>query len=213
MTITSALRALVPGVLVPALMGHAGGWAVITIDDLPDYAIAGKPLTLTYTVRQHGRNLLSDLRGSIEASTGRQSTTGSVTSGAPGRYTARITLPDTGNWSITVRSGFGPSDVTLMPLTAVRVGGRLTTTVSETDRGRRLFIAKGCVTCHEQIDVGPRLDGKRFDVAYISRFLANPPDTASRRGQSPMPNLGLQPTEIAALVGYLNSDRRVSQRR
>lgn len=211
MVASNVLRVVVPGLLLPAVMGHAGGWAVITLDDLPEYAEAQKPLELTYTVRQHGHNPLLDLRGRIEATSGRLSTTGTVSTASTGRYVARITLPAAGEWSITLRSGFGASDVTLLPLTVVQPGASLTTPLADADRGRRLFVAKGCVTCHEQLAIGPRLEAKRFDVAYISGFLANPPTTPSK-GTSPMPKLGLQQREIASLVAFLNSDRQVSRR-
>ena len=211
MVASNVLRVLVPGLLLPAVMGHAGGWAVITLDDLPEYAEAQKPLELTYTVRQHGHSPLLDLRGRIEATSGRLSTTGTVSTASTGRYVARITLPAAGEWSITLRSGFHASDVTLLPLTVVQPGASLTTSLTDADRGRRLFVAKGCVTCHEQLAIGPRLEAKRFDVAYISGFLANPPTTPSK-GTSPMPKLGLQQREIASLVAFLNSDRQVSRR-
>ena len=203
------LHVLIPG-LLPTLMAHAGGWAVITVQDLPDYVEAGKPVDLSYMVRQHGHTPLDLLRGSIEATSGRLGATGTVTAGGKsGFYAASITLPSAGEWSITIRSGFGNSNITLVPLTAVEHGASLTRPLADTERGRRLFVAKGCVTCHEQIGVGPNLAGKRFDVAYISGFIANPPSTASRPGGSVMPNLGLQQREIASLVAYLNSDRQV----
>jgi cytochrome c2 len=194
-------------------MGHAGGWAVITVQDLPDYVETGKPVDLSYMVRQHGHTALDQLRGSVEATSGRLSATGKVSPGGkPGLYSASITLPSAGDWSITIRSGFGKSDVTLVPLTAIDHGNGLTRSLSDAERGRRLFVAKGCVTCHQQIEVGPNLDGKRFDVAYISGFIANPPSTPSKPGGSPMPNLGLRQREIASLVAYLNSDRQVGSR-
>src|SRR5215467_279784 len=40
----------------------AGGWAVITLNEFPEYAVAGKPVTLTFSVRQHGVTLLSNLQ-------------------------------------------------------------------------------------------------------------------------------------------------------
>ena len=208
-----ALRVLVPGLLLPTLMGHAGGWAVITVDDLPDYAEAGKPIQLGYMVRQHGHTPLDQLRGAVEATSGRLATRATVIpSGSPGRYSAALTLPSAGEWTITVKSGFGSSDITLLPITAVEHGASLTRRVTDLERGRRLFVAKGCVTCHEQIAVGPRLAGRRFDAAYISGFIANPPATPSQRGGTPMPNLGLRRNEIASIVTYLNSDRQVGSR-
>lgn len=213
MMASSALRILVPGLLLTTLMTHAGGWAVITVQDLPDYVEAGKRVDLSYMVRQHGHTPLDQLRGTIDATSGRLSATGTVVPGTkPGSYAASITLPSPGDWSITIRSGFGRSDITLLPLPAVEHGTALTRPVTDPERGRRLFVSKGCVTCHEQIEVGPKLDGKRFDVAYISGFLANPPSTPSRGGNTPMPNLGLQQREIASLVSFLNSDRQVTTR-
>src|SRR5205807_8660947 len=47
----------------------AGGCAIITLNDFPDYAIAGKPINLTFAVRQHGQTLLGGLRPTIRATT------------------------------------------------------------------------------------------------------------------------------------------------
>ena len=213
MIASNALRVLVPGLLLPVFMSHAGGWAVITVDQLPDYAEAGKPLALTYVVRQHGVEPLDELRGSIEATSGRLTAKGTVhPTGRAGRYVTSLALPSAGDWSITIRSGFGKSDVTLLPLTVVNAGASLTRTVSDVERGQHLFVAKGCVTCHVQIEVGPRLDGKRFDATYLAGWLANPTPTVRDPNKPTMPNLGLQQREIASLVAYLNSNRQVSGR-
>jgi hypothetical protein len=211
-TASKAMRVLVPGLLLPGLMAHAGGWAVITVDDLPDYVEAAKPVTLSFIVRQHGVTPLDQLTPIIRATSGRLTANGTVRPGGAGHYTASLTFPSAGDWSVTIRSGFGSSDVTLLPLPVVDHGSSLTRAVTDTDRGERLFVAKGCVTCHVQIAVGPRLDGKKFDVGYISGFLAKPPTTPREPNKSTMPNLGLQPREIASLVSYLNSDRQVSTR-
>ena len=213
MIASNALRVLVPGLLLPALMAHAGGWAVITVDDLPDYVEAAKPITLSFMVRQHGVTPLDQLDPTIEATSGRLTTTAKARpANGKGHYTASLTLPSAGDWSITIRSGFGKSDLTLLPLPVVIHGERLTRAVTDTERGQRLFAAKGCVTCHVQIGSGPNLDGKRFDVEYVSGFLAKPPTTPREPGKATMPNLGLQPREIASLVTYLNSNRQVTTR-
>ena len=39
-----------------------GGWAVVTVKDLPEYFVAGQQYTIEFQVRQHGRTLLSGLR-------------------------------------------------------------------------------------------------------------------------------------------------------
>ena len=208
---SNTLRVLVPGLLLPLLMGHAGGWAVITVDDLPDTVEAGKRVALIYTVRQHGVDLLDRLRGDIEATAGRQTARGTVTESKDrGRYIATLTLPTAGEWTVTIRSGFGNSNVTLLPITVVAPGASLTRTVSDSDRGEHLFVAKGCITCHVQIQVGPKLDGKRFDATYLAGYLANP--TPPQPGKPAMPNLGLEQREIASLVAYLNSGRQVGVR-
>lgn len=210
---TRALRVLVPGLLLPAFMTHAGGWAVITVDDLPDHAIAGQPLTLSFIVRQHGESPLADLSATVEAVSGRTSTKAKARPGtARGQYVASLDLPKAGNWQITIRSGFGKSDLTLLPLAVLDAGTVANRAVSDIDRGHRLFFAKGCVTCHVQIPLGPNLDGKRFEPTYLAGFLANPKRASRPAGQPEMPNLGLKQREIASLVAYLNSDRQLGAR-
>ena len=55
-----ALTAFVP-------IAYAGGWAIITLNEFPDYAVAGKTLNLSFFVRQHGVTLLPDLRPTVHA--------------------------------------------------------------------------------------------------------------------------------------------------
>ena len=44
-------------VLAVTLRLGAGGWAVVTLDTLPESAVASTPLRLSFTVRQHGQTL------------------------------------------------------------------------------------------------------------------------------------------------------------
>ena len=37
-----------------SLAASFGGWAVLTVENLPDQLIAGKPYNLTFSIRQHG---------------------------------------------------------------------------------------------------------------------------------------------------------------
>ncbi len=199
---------------------YAGGWAVVSVQDLPDYAVAGQPLTLTYTVRQHGNNLLSDLRGSVIARS-RDATIEVPAKAAPpaqpGTYSATLTLPNAGDWAVTIESGFGKSRVASIPMRALEAGTKPLPAMTPDERGRRLFVAKGCVTCHTHSDskaefgsdVAPELTGKKFAPSYLSEFLANPsikPPTKDMR----MPNLNLKRQEISALVAFINSDRKVA---
>jgi len=209
----SPLRGLASVAILSSVMSHAGGWAVITVDNLPDYAVAGKPVELTYTVRQHGHTPIDELRATVEARSGLSTVSVPARAVAKlGGYGARIVLPKPGEWTITIKSGFGNSNLTLLPMTVIAEGSGLVRTVSDEERGARLFTSKGCVTCHVQMRVGPSLDGKRFDAAYIARFLADPSIAPPLPNGATMPNLGLQQREIASLVTYLNSDRQVSAR-
>ncbi len=209
---TRALRALAPALLLPTFMAHAGGWAVITVDDLPDYAVVGKPLTLSFMVRQHGVSPIDGLSARVDAKTGGATTAARARPGTrSGHYTATLTPARAGSTTLTIRSGFGKSDLTLLPMTVVTAGTEPTLAVSEVDRGKRLYVAKGCVTCHVGAEIGPNLEGRRFDATYLAGFLAKP-RRISPSAPMEMPNLGLRQPEIASLVAFLNSDRQVSNR-
>ena len=206
-------------VLLPLLPHNAGGWAVVTVRELPDHAVAGQPLDLAYAVRQHGMTLVPGLRGRVVARAGAHEVSAAATPGArDGHYAARLTLPRAGEWTVTIHSGFGTSNATLLPLRVVDPGARALPALAESERGRHLFVAKGCVSCHTHagsgmsgIAVGPELTNLRFPADYLARFLADPsikPPTTGAR----MPDLELAQREIAALVAFINADRRVSGR-
>jgi hypothetical protein len=54
--------------------------------------------------------------------------------------------------------------------------------------------------------VGPDLTGKRFDEAYLKRFLADPQKVRPRSPDASweMPDLDLTKREIASLVAFIN---------
>jgi mono/diheme cytochrome c family protein len=198
-------------VALAAIPTNFGGWAVITLDELPNEIPVAQSVTLTYTVHQHGRTPLNDLRGHLDAEAGAVRISAAATpSGEQGRYRATLTLPRAGNWTITVYSGFGHNRVTLLPLPAVNPG-RTASAVTDAERGRRLFVAKGCLTCHGHDAVGPALSGRRYPAEYLSRFLADP-SISRLRGPNgfEMPDLNLRPAEIGALVAFLNGERKVT---
>ncbi len=203
---TRAFRLLLPAVLVlPVIAANVGGWAAITVEDLPDHLVARQPVPLTFTVRQHGVRPLDGLRAKVVATAGSLETSAAATAGREtGQYTAMLTLPRAGQWTITIHSGFGNSRVTLLPVTAIDSGAAPPPPLAESERGRRLFVAKGCVTCHVHRDVaatsvavGPELTLRRYPPEFLKPFLASP------TGQ--MPNLHLKPLEIAALTAFLNA--------
>ena len=197
-----------------------GGWAVVTVENPPDYLVAGKPTELTFTVRQHGMTLLGDLSPRIEANGASRRVNGSAwKTERQGTYRGTITVPDTGVWQITVQSGFGRSKGTLLPMRAVDSPARTPAPLAQPERGRRLFAAKGCITCHvhggvqlaTEVQVGPDLTDRRFPADYLARFLADPTIKPSVNGKE-MPNLELKQTEIASLVAFINSERRLTSR-
>ncbi len=202
--------------LSATLAAAAGGWAVITLDDLPDAIVAGRPITLTFTVRRHGHTPLDNLRPSIDAtptSGGDHIRADAVPGGGPGRYRTTLTLPDTGQWRLAINSGFGSTHVDLDPI-AVVATGQAAPTYAAAQRGRRLFVAKGCVTCHLHgdvagsgvVQVGPVLTALRAPPDFLETFLADPSILSPAQGSTVgMPNLGLTPAEIAALVAFLSS--------
>jgi cytochrome c oxidase subunit 2 len=107
-------------VTMPAL---AGGWAVVTLDQLPARVIAGQPLTIGFTVRQHGRTLRNDLAPIVRLD--RTDAQGSLAvtatrEGDAGHYAATLTLPNAGmwNWRVDVEA-FGMLSQPFPPLTVL----------------------------------------------------------------------------------------------
>jgi mono/diheme cytochrome c family protein len=213
-----------------------GGWAVVKVAKIPDAWIAGKPLQLSWQVRQHGVSPVDGLRPTLEARAGskvvRGTTWAFAEDGAKG-YRGRITFPEPGEWQVTIESGFGTSRAVLIPwrvvdsVTPVRgtveehLAARGIARFSEVERGRRLFAAQGCVTCHVHRDVeltgqledyGPDLTDRRFPADYLARFLANPSIKPPTNGRQ-MPNLALREKEIAPLIAFINADRRAARAR
>jgi len=206
------LRCLFLASLIAAAIG---GWAVITVEQLPDYVVAVQPVTLTFTVRQHGVTRLSGLKPSIEARSGDVTTTATASPGREtGQYVSTLSFPRAGEWRITIHSGFLDRQVTLLPVAAIAPGAAAPPSPSEPERGRRLFVAKGCVTCHVHrevagsgvVAVGPELTNHPLPTDYLKEFLANP-GVGPQNGTARMPNLGLESQEIAALVAFLSAER------
>jgi mono/diheme cytochrome c family protein len=216
-----AVMACLLVVLVLASVVFAGGWAIITLSEFPDYTVAGKSWNLTFAVRQHGVTLLSDLHPKITATdaTG-NSIKGKVSPGsAKGEYTAALTLPQPGDWKITIDSGFNGNTSTLPALKVIAAGSPTPTAFAPGTRGMRLFTANGCVGCHRHLEVNPErqtdakfdLTGRRFPNDYLKKFLADPSIKPAE-----MPNLKLKDDEIEALAAFINKaaikqDRQVQR--
>jgi len=91
------------GLAIPVL---AGGWAVITLDELPSNVVAGKQLTIGFTVLQHGRTPMTDLEPTITAksSTGEEIIFNAVPEGKRGHYVASLLVPEEGEWEWSIQA-------------------------------------------------------------------------------------------------------------
>jgi mono/diheme cytochrome c family protein len=209
--------------LVAALiagLATMGGWAVVTVQDLPEYFVAGRSYTIEFKVRQHGRNFLSDLEPELIVSTSGPRLAGMMAGAneqrisakprSAGTYAATFTAPATGPLYLTIKSSFGASNLRLYPAPVIAAGAPAPT-ILPADRGRSLFVAKGCNACHmnadlvdrpdnQQIKVGPELGGHRLTREYVIQKMKNP-------ASETMPDLGLSDAEVAAIATFLAGER------
>jgi mono/diheme cytochrome c family protein len=103
--------------VLPALV-QAGGWAVVTLTQLPTDVVAGQPFTLDFAVRQHGVHLLPGLSPTIKAISvdGDQSLIfDAFPATEDGYYTADVTLPEAGEWNWSINP-YGAEQI-MPPLT------------------------------------------------------------------------------------------------
>lgn len=197
-----------------------GGWAVVTVKDLPQYFVAGQEYTIEFQVRQHGRELLSGLEPRLVLSTsgrrlgglvgGKDETTIAAMAGrSRGTYAATFAAPSADQLFLTIKNGFG-GELRLYPQPVVSRGASRPA-LAAADRGRVLFVAKGCNTCHANADlsdrpdnrelaVGPDLGGRRLAQQYVMQKLKAPASQA-------MPDLGLSDAEVGALAAFLTGER------
>jgi mono/diheme cytochrome c family protein len=207
--------------LIAALPTPFGGWAVITVHDVPEYLDAGRPTTIAFTVRQHGQEPMDGLSPTV---TVRQRSDRRVRgarevaarpAGARGRYEAVLGPADTGSVELTIDANWHTARIALMPIPVVAAGAR-PRPLPAADFGRQLFVAKGCVSCHAKRDdrvmlargapaIGPDLTGRGFAADWLAAKLADPARNRVRFNEYvAMPDLGLNQREIGALVAYLN---------
>jgi mono/diheme cytochrome c family protein len=82
-------------------------------------------------------------------------------------------------------------------------------TPTAAERGKALFLSRGCASCHihgavenagQSIGVGPALTVYRGDEEFLREWLRNP---AAVRPNTEMPTLGLSEDEIDALTAFL----------
>ncbi|HET7087524.1 MAG TPA: c-type cytochrome [Anaerolineae bacterium] len=92
---------------------------------------------------------------------------------------------------------------------------RLAGYATPAEYGRALFMAKGCVVCHQHdavrearkefadFSVGPNLTHLELDPEYLRRWLKDP---SAIRPDTFMPTLGLSDDEIEALIAFLKAE-------
>ncbi len=219
------------GLLIAATPTPFGGWVVVTLLDVPEYLEAGKPTTIAFKIRQHGRTVLWDRSPSV---TFRRDDVGLIrrifqrdrvvaTKGSKyGVYEATITPDEAGEITLTIDTDFQGWMLQLLPMRVVDAADP-PPALSPFERGRQLFAAKGCVTCHEKIDdpglaelqtlkFGPYLTGRTFPPDYLVMKIKNP---AENRGAPVngvvMPQLELGVADIEALVSFINGDHETDE--
>ena len=84
----------------------AGGWAVITLDELPSNVVAGEPVTIGFTVLQHGITPMTGLNPTITANLYKDAefVVPAEAEGKPGYYTATLTFPKEGDWRWSIQA-------------------------------------------------------------------------------------------------------------
>jgi hypothetical protein len=198
-----------------------GGWSLVTVKEFGDVAVAGKPLNLTFTAWVPSLDPLPTLHPVVHATNekARAVRVNAKAGRVQGEYTAVLTLPEPGDWVISVDTEYKNAAI-LPPVTVIAPGSAAPDPLSPATRGMRLFTAKGCNGCHLHPEVkgrlyGPDLTGKQFTVDYLERFLADPsttqvPEEVCSKDRSycgspyAMPNLHLKATEIEALAVFIS---------
>ena len=199
--------------------------ATSPLQEVPEYLVVGTPTTISFKIRQHGETLLDDRSPTVtlrKAGSGflsrvfARDRVAAVKGAEPGLYEATITPTETGDVSVTIDTDLFRWKVELLPFRVVAAGETPPPMWSHV-RGRQLFAAKGCVTCHAKYDepefddwqvvrVGPDLTGRSFPTDWLALKLADPAQfRGARINNVPvMPALTLDEREIAALVHFVN---------
>jgi len=211
------------GLLVAATPASFGGWATVTLLDVPEYLEVGRPTTLSFKIRQHGQTVIWDREPSLVLPSdgllsrvfGRDQVRARK-SEAWGVYEATITPETVGELPITIDLDLFGLQVALLPFRVVAPGAA-PALLSDHERGRQLFVAKGCVSCHAKmdddqnasfryLDFGPSLVGRTFPEEYLTMKMQNPAEGRTASGAAvTMPKLELDTREIDRLVRYLNA--------
>lgn len=103
-TLVSASAALVALLfVVPSAL--AGGWAVVTLDELPAQVRQGEVIRLGFMVRQHGQTPTNQVQPYLEAfnpETGETFRIEANQEGPVGHFVLELTFPSAGSWEWAV---------------------------------------------------------------------------------------------------------------
>jgi len=107
--------------LMPAVW--AGGWAMVTLDELPVEPHAGEPLQVGFVVRQHGVTPVNTVQPYLlahNAETDETVEVEAVKEGPVGHFVVEVVFPSAGIWTWEIRpEPFGPAPWQFEPLTVL----------------------------------------------------------------------------------------------
>ena len=128
---------------------------------------------------------------------------------------ATITPSDSGEVTLIIDTDLFNWKVKLLPM-RIAAAGESVPRMPLNERGRHLFAAKGCATCHAKHDdpafvdwnlvqAGPDLTGRTYQDEWLAAKLADPSQSRGvYTNGMVMPRLELEPSETAALVSYID---------
>lgn len=209
--------------------GFAGGWGVTTVNAMPSVIVAGEKALFQVSVRQHGVRLMTEY-GFLPKMrfTHRDGGSFSVTTRKgekPGVYVAEVVFAKAGVWAWQMTSFPGAQMIDLdvvEPRHAIgaryRIARELRTVNGQRERGRTLFMSKGCYACHSHDAIrpsgefrdafggggAPDLSQPKWTAEYLRLWLSDP---AGAKPQTTMPNLDLTSNEIEWLSAFLMHER------
>ncbi|GIK42257.1 MAG: hypothetical protein BroJett011_60900 [Chloroflexota bacterium] len=105
---------------VPATL--AGGWTVVTLDQLPADVVTRKPIRLGFMIRQHGRTpwVYDQVRvHAVHIESQEKISVQAEAEGAKGHYVAALNFPQAGAWRWGIESGLMPSQQPMPDLTVI----------------------------------------------------------------------------------------------
>jgi hypothetical protein len=214
--------------LLAAAKPILGGWAVTTVHEVPTQFTVGQETTLTFSVRQHGVNLVSGLTPVLIV---KRADAGMLTRSTriearntrhAGIYTVAYTPTAPGDVVLTVDNGW-PQRLEMRPIPVVAAGAA-PVRVASVERGRALFVAAGCNMCHVKADdatlldpedviaIGPAFTGRTWPVETIVKKVMDPASMPLASGAARMPRLEVSAENAALIAEYLNA-RQVATHR